>query len=54
MSVNKVILFYCFAPVSDPQAVKLWQVALAELCELKGRIIVSPQGINATVAGEID
>ena len=25
MNFNKVILYYGFAPISDPAAVKLWQ-----------------------------
>jgi UPF0176 protein len=52
--LNKIILFYAFAPVADPHAVVLWQRALCEQHGLKGRIIVSPHGINGTVGGPID
>ncbi|MCX0277995.1 rhodanese-related sulfurtransferase [Nocardia zapadnayensis] len=54
MSLTKIVLFYVFTPLSDPEAVRLWQHALAEGCGLKGRVIVSHQGINATLGGEID
>ncbi|WP_349829253.1 rhodanese-related sulfurtransferase [Brevibacterium litoralis] len=53
MAVHKIVLFYVFTPLSDPEAVKLWQLALAERWNLKGRVIVSEHGINATVGGEI-
>jgi len=54
MSVTKIVLFYVFTPLADPEAVKLWQLALAENCNLKGRVIISPDGINATLGGDID
>lgn len=51
MSLPKIILYYAFAPVADPQAVVLWQRALCAQHGLKGRIIVSKHGINGTVGG---
>ena len=53
MALNKIVLFYGFTPLSDPEAIKLWQRALCEKLGLKGRIIVSRDGINATVGGDI-
>ncbi|MHA7268525.1 oxygen-dependent tRNA uridine(34) hydroxylase TrhO [Arthrobacter sp. HLT1-20] len=53
MSLNKIVLFYGFTPLSDPEAIKLWQRALCEKLSLKGRIIISKDGINATVGGDI-
>lgn len=53
MAVHKIVLYYAFAPVADPQAVVLWQRTLCESLNLKGRIIVSPHGINGTVGGEM-
>ena len=47
----KIVLFYSFTPLADPEAVRLWQTELCERFELTGRIIVSPHGINATVGG---
>ena len=53
MALNKIVLFYGFTPLSDPEAIRLWQRALCEKLSLKGRIIISGDGINATVGGDI-
>ncbi|MFS0717728.1 rhodanese-related sulfurtransferase [Arthrobacter sp. 1P04PC] len=53
MALNKIVLFYGFTPVLDPEAVRLWQRALCEKHGLTGRILISKDGINATVGGEI-
>jgi UPF0176 protein len=53
MAVHKVLLFYGFTPLSDPDAVRLWQRDLCELLGLGGRIILSKDGINGTVGGEL-
>lgn len=47
----KVILFYRFTPLEDPEAIRLWQHALCEGLGLKGRILISRHGINATLGG---
>ena len=54
VSHPKILLYYAFAPVSDPEAVRLWQRELCESLGLRGRIIISKHGINGTVGGEID
>lgn len=51
--MQKIILYYKFAPIADPEAVRLWQRALCEKLNLRGRIIISKHGINGTVGGEI-
>ncbi len=53
MATPKIVLFYVFTPLADPEAVKLWQHTLAESLGLKGRVIVSKDGINATIGGDI-
>lgn len=52
--MQKILLYYKFAPLSDPEAVRLWQRALCERLNLKGRILISKHGINGTVGGHID
>lgn len=52
--MQKIILYYKFTPLKDPQAVMLWQRALCRELNLRGRIIVSPHGINGTVGGEME
>ena len=52
--LSRIALYYRFTPLADPEAVRLWQRALAASLGLTGRIIVSPQGINGTVGGPVD
>ena len=54
MAIPKIILYYVFAPVADPDAVRLWQRDLCESLGLRGRILLSPHGINGTLGGELD
>jgi UPF0176 protein len=51
--VPKILLFYAFTPLRDPEAVRLWQRDLCESLGLGGRIILSKDGINGTVGGEL-
>ncbi len=52
--MEKIILYYKFVPVNDPEMTKLWQKELCEKLGLKGRIIVSKHGINGTLGGDIE
>src|SRR3978361_1054980 len=54
MAVPKIILYYVFTPLADPEAVRLWQRDLCESLGLRGRILISTQGINGTLGGELD
>lgn len=54
MALNKIILYYGFAPVADPKAVMLWQKTLCASLNLKGRILISEHGINGTLGGEME
>lgn len=51
--MQKIILYYKFGPVGDPEAVKLWQRTLCQKLNLKGRILISEHGINGTLGGDI-
>ncbi len=53
MAVPKILLFYRFTPLADPEALRLWQRDLGESLGLGGRIILSKHGINGTVGGEL-
>lgn len=52
--MQKILLYYKFTPISDPEAVKLWQKTLCDSLNLRGRILVSRHGLNGTVGGEMD
>jgi len=54
VAIPKIVLYYAFAPLADPDAIRLWQLQLCESLKLRGRIIVSPHGINATVGGSME
>jgi UPF0176 protein len=53
VQVQKVILYYCFTPLKDPEAVRLWQRDMCENLGLKGRILISAHGINGTLGGDM-
>ena len=52
--MEKILLYYKFQPVADPESVRLWQRTLCEKLNLKGRILISTHGINGTVGGNIE
>ena len=52
--MQKIILYYVFTPLHDPEAIRLWQRSLCERLGLKGRILISKHGLNGTVGGEVD
>lgn len=52
--MQKIILYYMFTPIADPVALQLWQKTLCDSLDLRGRILISQQGINGTVGGDID
>ena len=53
MPVPRILLFYRFTPLADPEAIRLWQWELCRSLKLRGRIIISKHGINATLGGEV-
>ncbi|HEV7956695.1 MAG TPA: rhodanese-related sulfurtransferase [Marisediminicola sp.] len=53
MAVPKILLYYLFTPLADPEAIRLWQRDLCESLGLRGRILLSKDGINGTVGGEL-
>ena len=52
--MQKILLYYKFTPIADPMAVCLWQKSLTDNLDLRGRILISMQGINGTVGGDMD
>ncbi len=54
MATPKVLLYYGFAELADPEAIRLWQLTLCESLGLRGRVIVAPHGINGTLGGDVD
>lgn len=50
--MQKILLYYKFTPLHDPESVKLWQKTLCDGLNLRGRILISPHGLNGTVGGD--
>lgn len=50
--MQKILLYYKFFPIADTEAMKLWQKTLCDSLNLKGRILISPHGLNGTVGGD--
>lgn len=52
--MQKILLYYKFTPLKDPAAVMFWQKTLCQKLNLKGRILLSEQGINGTMGGDLE
>lgn len=48
----KILLYYKYVPLADPVAIMQDQKVLCQRLGLKGRILISDEGINGTVAGD--
>ena len=53
MPTPKIVLFYAFTPLPDPEAIRLWQRDIGEALKLRGRLIISKDGINGTLGGDL-
>lgn len=51
--MEKIILYYKFVPIPDPETAMFWQRTLCESLGIKGRILISPHGINGTLGGDM-
>ena len=48
---GRILLYYKYATVDDPQALRQWQVDLCKRLDLRGRVHVGKEGINGTLGG---
>src|SRR4051812_41519371 len=51
--MQKILLYYKFTRLADPEATRLWQKTLCEKHNLRGRILISEHGFNGTVGGDL-
>jgi len=49
--MEKIILFYRYTHIEDPEAIRAWQKELCSELGLRGRVLVAHEGINATLGG---
>ena len=47
----QVLLYYCYSPITDPDAFRDEHHRLCLALDLRGRIIVAAEGLNGTVSG---
>ncbi len=52
--MGKILLFYKYVEIENPQELANWQKKLCESLGLKGRIILATEGINATLGGSLE
>jgi UPF0176 protein len=48
----KILLYYKYVTIPNPAEIRDPQKALCQRLGIKGRILISAEGINGTVAGE--
>ncbi len=48
---HSIVLYYKYVTLPDPEAVLLWQKELCEKMDLTGRVLISKEGVNATLEG---
>lgn len=52
--MNKIILFYKYIDIAYPKQVMKWQKEICTQLQLKGRVLISHEGINGTLGGLIE
>lgn len=50
--MGKLTLFYKYVSIQYPKQILKWQTKICQELDLKGRIILAHEGINATLAGQ--
>lgn len=50
--MHKILLYYKYTNIENPEDLQEKQKELCKRLDIKGRILVSPEGINGTVGGE--
>ena len=54
MGAYKVLLYYCYTEITEPEAYAAQHLEFCKKSGLKGRIIVADEGINGTVSGSLE
>ncbi|PIP56119.1 hypothetical protein COX05_04760 [candidate division WWE3 bacterium CG22_combo_CG10-13_8_21_14_all_39_12] len=48
----KILLYYTYAPIENPEQLVKLQKSVCERLEIKGRILIATEGINGTISGQ--
>ncbi len=54
MTGYKILLYYKYVKIDNPEALAAWHRGVCELLGFKGRIIVAHEGINGTIEGTVE
>lgn len=52
--MKKILLYYKYVEIVEPQLIVEWQQKLCQSLGLKGRILIAHEGINGTLEGSAD
>src|SRR5690242_10543976 len=52
--MNKIILFYKYVDITYPKQIMKWQKEICTQLQLKGRVLISHEGINGTLGGSVE
>lgn len=52
--MGKIVLFYKYIDITYPGQIRKWQERLCKQLNLKGRVIIAHEGINATLGGSLE
>jgi UPF0176 protein len=50
----RILLYYKYTKVEDPEALLAWHKGVCEALDFKGRIIIAKEGINGTLEGTVE
>jgi len=52
--MHRIILFYKYIKIDDPEGLKMAQIALLRDLNMKGRMIIAEEGVNGTFEGTVE
>lgn len=52
--MSKIILYYKYITINEPEAMVKWQRELCQSLQLMGRILIAKEGINGTLGGSAE
>jgi UPF0176 protein len=52
--MGKILLFYKYIDITYPGQIRKWQERLCKQLNLKSRVIIAQEGINATLGGSLE
>ena len=49
--MGKIVLYYKYVDIAQPERIMAWQKELCQTLDLKGRVLIAHEGINGTLGG---